>query len=38
MGWVARGEVGLALGIIGIIVLLILPVPAFCWTCSWPSR
>src|SRR3569623_868914 len=28
-GWVARGEVLLALGVIGIIVLLILPVPAF---------
>ncbi|MFN4176247.1 flagellar biosynthesis protein FlhA [Phenylobacterium sp.] len=27
-GWLARGEVGLALGIVGIIVLLILPVPA----------
>src|SRR3954468_16165159 len=29
LGWVARGEVGLALGVVGIIVLLILPVPAF---------
>ena len=28
-GWVARGEVGLALGVVGIIVLLILPIPAF---------
>lgn len=28
-GWVARGEVGLALGIVGIVVLLILPIPAF---------
>jgi len=28
-GWVARGEVALALGIVGIIVLLILPIPAF---------
>jgi flagellar biosynthesis protein FlhA len=28
-GWVARGEVALALGIVGIVVLLILPVPAF---------
>jgi flagellar biosynthesis protein FlhA len=28
-GWVARGEVGLALGIGCIIVILILPVPAF---------
>jgi flagellar biosynthesis protein FlhA len=27
-GWVARGEVGLALGVVGIVVLLILPVPA----------
>src|SRR5512143_46941 len=27
--WVARGEVALALGVVGIIVLLILPVPAF---------
>ena len=29
LGWVARGEVGLALGVVGIIVLLILPVPPF---------
>jgi flagellar biosynthesis protein FlhA len=28
-GWVARGEVVLAIGVVGIIVLLILPVPAF---------
>ena len=28
-GWIGRGEVGLALGVVGIIVLLILPVPAF---------
>ncbi|WP_414693885.1 flagellar biosynthesis protein FlhA [Phenylobacterium sp.] len=28
-GWVARGEVALALGILAIVVLLILPVPAF---------
>jgi flagellar biosynthesis protein FlhA len=28
-GWVARGEVGLAVGVVGIIVLLILPVPSF---------
>src|ERR1019366_1792664 len=28
-GWVARGEVGLALGVVGIIVLLILPIPSF---------
>jgi flagellar biosynthesis protein FlhA len=27
-GWVARGEVALALGVIGIVVLLILPIPA----------
>jgi len=29
VGWVARGEVALALGIVGIVVLLILPIPAF---------
>ena len=29
MGWVMRGEVALALGVVGVIVLLILPVPAF---------
>ncbi len=28
-GWVARGDVGLALGVVGIIVLLIIPVPGF---------
>ncbi|HUZ12085.1 MAG TPA: flagellar biosynthesis protein FlhA [Caulobacteraceae bacterium] len=28
-GWVARGEVALAVGIVGIVVLLILPIPAF---------
>ncbi len=28
-GWFARGEVALALGIVGIVVLLILPIPAF---------
>ena len=28
-GWVARGDVGLALGVVGIIVLLILPIPPF---------
>ena len=28
-GWVARGEVALALGVVGVVVLLILPVPAF---------
>jgi flagellar biosynthesis protein FlhA len=27
--WVAKGEVALAIGIVGIIVLLILPIPAF---------
>ena len=29
LGWVARGDVALAIGVIGIIVLLILPIPAF---------
>jgi flagellar biosynthesis protein FlhA len=29
LGWVARGEVGLAIGVVGIVVLLILPIPAF---------
>jgi flagellar biosynthesis protein FlhA len=28
-GWVARGEVALAIGIVSIVVLLILPIPAF---------
>src|ERR1700742_1578203 len=28
MGWVVRGEVALALGVVGIVVLLILPIPA----------
>src|SRR5579864_9027182 len=28
-GWVARGDVGLAAGVVGVIVLLILPIPAF---------
>jgi len=28
-GWVARGDVGLAIGIVGIVVLLILPIPPF---------
>ena len=28
-GWVARGEVALAIGVVGIVVLLILPVPGF---------
>ena len=27
LGWVARGEVGMAVGVIGVILLLILPVP-----------
>ncbi|MFZ5668928.1 MAG: flagellar biosynthesis protein FlhA [Pseudomonadota bacterium] len=29
MGWILRGEVGLAIGVIGIVVLLILPIPPF---------
>ena len=29
LGWVMRGEVGLAVGVVGVIVLLILPVPPF---------
>ncbi|MDY6924613.1 MAG: flagellar biosynthesis protein FlhA [Pseudomonadota bacterium] len=29
MSWVARGEVGMAVGVIGVILLLILPIPAF---------
>ena len=29
MGWVARGEVAMAIGVIGVILLLILPVPKF---------
>ncbi|HYE41779.1 MAG TPA: FHIPEP family type III secretion protein, partial [Caulobacteraceae bacterium] len=29
LGWVARGEVGLALGVILIVVLLIIPMPSF---------
>ncbi|WP_425339274.1 flagellar biosynthesis protein FlhA [Brevundimonas alba] len=29
MGWVARGEVAMAIGVIGVILLLILPIPAF---------
>ena len=28
-GWIAKGEVALALGVVGVIVLLILPVPPF---------
>ena len=29
MGWVLRGEVGLAVGVIGVVLLMILPIPAF---------
>ena len=29
LGWLLRGEVGMAAGVIGVILLLILPVPAF---------
>ncbi|WP_156466997.1 MULTISPECIES: flagellar biosynthesis protein FlhA [unclassified Phenylobacterium] len=29
MGWVMRGEVAMALGVIGVVVLMILPIPAF---------
>jgi flagellar biosynthesis protein FlhA len=29
LGWVARGEVGMAIGVIGVILLLILPIPVF---------
>jgi flagellar biosynthesis protein FlhA len=29
LGWVVRGEVALAIGIVGIVVLLILPIPSF---------
>jgi flagellar biosynthesis protein FlhA len=28
-GWIARGDVAMAIGVVGIIVLLILPIPAF---------
>src|SRR6201991_3418125 len=28
-GWVARGEVMLAIGVVGIVVLMILPIPSF---------
>src|SRR6201994_3523286 len=28
LGWIARGEVALALGVVGIVVLLIIPIPA----------
>jgi flagellar biosynthesis protein FlhA len=29
MGWLLRGDVAMAIGVVGIIVLLILPIPAF---------
>src|SRR5436309_9231495 len=29
LGWVARGEVALALGVVIIVVLLIIPIPSF---------
>lgn len=29
LGWAMRGEVGMAVGVIGVILLLILPIPAF---------
>ena len=29
LGWVARGEVAMAIGVIGVILLLILPIPSF---------
>ena len=29
LGWLARGEVGMAVGVIGVVLLLILPVPKF---------
>ena len=29
MGWIARGEVAMAVGVIGVILLLILPIPTF---------
>lgn len=29
MGWVFRGEVALALGVVGVVLLMILPIPAF---------
>jgi flagellar biosynthesis protein FlhA len=29
LGWVARGEVAMALGVVGIVVLLIIPIPSF---------
>jgi flagellar biosynthesis protein FlhA len=29
LGWIARGDVAMALGVVGIIVLLIVPIPAF---------
>ena len=27
--WIARGDVGLAVGVVGIVVLLIVPIPSF---------
>ena len=29
LGWLMKGEVALALGVIGIVILLILPIPPF---------
>ena len=29
LGWLLKGEVALALGVIGIVILLILPIPSF---------
>jgi flagellar biosynthesis protein FlhA len=29
LGWIARGEVAMAIGVIGVILLLILPIPVF---------
>lgn len=29
MGWVMRGEVAMAMGVIGVVVLMIMPIPAF---------
>ncbi|HEX8661692.1 MAG TPA: flagellar biosynthesis protein FlhA [Brevundimonas sp.] len=29
LGWIARGEVAMAIGVIGVILLLILPIPTF---------
>jgi len=33
-----RGDIALALGILTILVVLILPLPRSCSTCSWRSR